>query len=206
MSISTEPASRRSYRKGDRRREQIVSAASAVFAEFGFAGGSVRAIAERVGVSPATLLQHFGSKEGLLMAVLEAWDRRTVESTLRETQGLEFFRRMPEVMRDHQHDRELLQLFTMLAAEATGPSHPAHGFMTQRYRRNRVTLTTHLREAVAAGEIPPMSDATLDHEARLMDAVLDGIGLQWLLDPSTDMVSCVDDYVTDAIARWQRPR
>jgi hypothetical protein len=78
--------------------------------------------------------------------------------------------------------------------------------MTQRYRRDRVTLTAHLREAMAAGEIAPMSDATLDREARLMDAVLDGIGLQWLLDPSTDMVSCVDDYVTDAMARWQRPR
>jgi AcrR family transcriptional regulator len=191
------------YRNGERRREQIIDAASTVFAEFGYAGGSVRTIADRVGVSPATLLQHFGSKEGLLMAVLKEWDRRTIEAGLTDVSGLDYFRRMPQVMASHLDRRGLLELFTTIAAETTSPTHPAREFIQRRYANNRATLSTHLREAVAAGDIASLSDAEIDQEVRLMDAVLDGIGLQWLLDPSTDVVACVSAYVTHAITRWR---
>src|SRR6478609_7300154 len=76
MSTDPAPNQRGPYRTGIRRREQIVEAATEVFAESGYAGGSIRAIAVRAGITNATLLQHFGSKEGLLQAVLEDWDRR----------------------------------------------------------------------------------------------------------------------------------
>src|SRR3954451_16020621 len=117
MSSSTETTARGPYRSGIRRREQIVAGAISVFGECGFAGGSVRTIADRVGVSHATLLQHFGSKEGLLTAVLEEWDRRTVESGLTGVAGLDYFRRLPEIMTAHLGNRGLLELFTTIAAE-----------------------------------------------------------------------------------------
>ena len=34
-------------------------------------------------------------------------------------------------------------------------------------------------------------------------AVLDGIGLQWLLDPTTDVVASVTTYITSSISRWR---
>ena len=86
------------YRTGIRRREQIIGAAIAVFGEYGYAGGSIRTIADRVGVSHATLLQHFGSKEGLLTAVLEEWDRQTVEARLADVSGLGL---LPPAARGH---------------------------------------------------------------------------------------------------------
>ena len=52
----------------DLRRQAIVKAASEVFASSAVAA-SIRTIADRVGASPATLMQCFGSKEGLLAAV-----------------------------------------------------------------------------------------------------------------------------------------
>ena len=76
----TQTGGRGPYRTGVRRREQLVAVAIDVFGEHGFAGGSIRAIADRAGVSHATLIQRFGSKEGLLTAVLQEWDRRTVEN------------------------------------------------------------------------------------------------------------------------------
>jgi TetR/AcrR family transcriptional regulator, regulator of cefoperazone and chloramphenicol sensitivity len=48
--------------------ERILRAALAVFAEHGYAGGSVRAIAQLARVSPALVLHHFASKEGLRAA------------------------------------------------------------------------------------------------------------------------------------------
>ena len=101
MTRASTKVGRGPYRTGVRRREQIIDAATAVFAEYGYAGGAVRTIADRIGVSPASLLQHFGSKEGLLMAVLEDWDRHTVEARLTDVTGLDYFRRLPEVMAAH---------------------------------------------------------------------------------------------------------
>jgi hypothetical protein len=34
-------------------------------------------------------------------------------------------------------------------------------------------------------------------------AVLDGIGPQWLLDPTTDVVASVTTYITSSISRWR---
>ena len=110
MATETAAGSRGPYRTGIRRKEQIVSAAIEAFGEFGFAGSAIRSIAERVGVSHATLLQHFGSKEGLLMAVLQEWDRRTVEDGLAELSGLEYFLALPEVMASQTTRRGLLEL------------------------------------------------------------------------------------------------
>ena len=202
MSSTTGTAARGPYRTGIRRREQIVAVAMAVFGEYGFAGGSIRAIAERVGVSHATLLQHFGSKDGLLMAVLQEWDRQTVETSLTGVAGLDYFRRLPEVMGAHLSNRGLLELFTTIAAEASSPAHPAHAFIQRRYTENLATLATHLQQAVDAGDVAPLTPAQIDIEVRLVTAVLDGIGLQWLLDPSTDVVAGITTYVTRTITGW----
>ncbi|WP_028270758.1 MULTISPECIES: TetR/AcrR family transcriptional regulator [Arthrobacter] len=202
MQESAQTRTRGPYRTGIRRREQLVGIAMDVFGEYGFAGGSIRTIAEQAGVNHATLIQHFGSKEGLLTAVLEEWDRRTVENGLTDVSGLDYFRRLPDVMAAHQNYRGLLELFTTIAAEASNPAHPGHAFITQRYATNLATLAAHLREAVEAGDIAPLSPAQIEVEVRLLTAMMDGIGLQWLLNPGTDIRSSVSTYVERAIAAW----
>jgi AcrR family transcriptional regulator len=202
MPESAQTRTRGPYRTGIRRREQLVSIAMNVFGEHGFAGGSLRTIAEQAGVNHATLIQHFGSKEGLLTAVLEEWDRRTVENSLTDVSGLDYFRRLPDVMAAHQDNRGLLELFTTIAAEASNPAHPGHAFITQRYTANLGTLSAHLQEAVDAGDIAPLSPAQIEVEVRLLTAMMDGIGLQWLLNPETDIRASVSTYVERAIAAW----
>lgn len=200
---STKTRTRGPYKTGVRRREQLVAVAVDIFAEHGYAGGSIRAIAEKAGVSHATLIQHFGSKEGLLTAVLAEWDRRTVADGLSDVSGLDYFQRLAEIMAAHQRDRGLLELFTTIAAEASRPTHPAHDFIEQRYARNLATLAAHLHEAVHDGDVAPMTDTQIQVEVRLITAVLDGIGLQWLLDPSTNVEAAVTTCVERAVAAWR---
>ena len=50
----------------------ILEAAEVLFAEKGFDGVSIRAIAEKAGVSKANVFHHFGSKDGLYLAVLRS--------------------------------------------------------------------------------------------------------------------------------------
>jgi AcrR family transcriptional regulator len=57
--------------EGRRTLERILDAAEASFAERGFAGVGMREIAERAGVTPASLYNHFAGKQALYDAVLE---------------------------------------------------------------------------------------------------------------------------------------
>jgi len=202
MPESAQSRTRGPYRTGIRRREQLIGIAMDVFGEHGFAGGSLRTIAEQAGVNHATLIQHFGSKEGLLTAVLEECDRLTVENSLAEVKGLDYFRRLPDVMGAHQDNRGLLELFTTIAAEASNPAHPGHAFITKRYTANLDTLSAHLQEAVDAGDVAPLPAQQIEIEVRLLTALMDGIGLQWLLNPEIDMRANVSAYVERAIAAW----
>ena len=86
-------------------------------------------------------------------AVLEESNPRTVENGLADVSGLDYFRRLPEVMAAHQDNRGLLELFTTIAAEASSPAHPAHVFIAQRYTTNLATLAGRLREAVDVGDV-----------------------------------------------------
>lgn len=63
-------------------RDALLDAGATLFAERGVAGASVDAIAERAGRTSGALYDHFGSKDGLLFALLESWvDDATVAIT-----------------------------------------------------------------------------------------------------------------------------
>ena len=202
-SASTTVRSRGPYRTGVRRREQIIAAATAVFAEYGYAGGSVRTIADRIGVSPASLLQHFGSKEGLLMAVLEDWDRHTVEASLTDVTGLDYFRRLPEVMGATSGNRGLLELFTTIAAEASSPAHPAHEFIQRRYTDNLATLAGHLRQAVDAGESPRSPRPRSTWKCAWSPPCSTASGCNGSSTPPPTSPAPSQTYITHSIIRWR---
>lgn len=61
---------------GDRTRAALLDAALDEFSAKGFAGARVRDIATRAGVSKDLIAYHFGSKDGLYLAVQDAWLRR----------------------------------------------------------------------------------------------------------------------------------
>lgn len=197
------PRKRGPYRTGVRRREQLVESASRVFAEYGFAGGSIRTIAAGVGVTSATLIQHFGSKEGLLEAVLENWEQQQEAFAPTSAKGLAYIRATRGYIQYHLQHRGLIELFITLAAEATSPSHPAHEFMVNRYKRSLTVLAEKFREACDAGEVAPMTDRQIEFETRQMFAMLDGLELQWLLDPTVNMAEMYQNYLEEMIRRLQ---
>lgn len=190
------------YRKGVQRRQEIVRAAAQVFAERGYNGGSLRSIGERVGVSSASLVQYFGTKEGLLAAVLEEWAQESRPAGADGLRGLAWLRSMREAMVYNAAHRGLVELFLTLTAEATSPGHPARTFVQHRYASVVADHVGHLQEAVADGEVAPMSEAEVEQEARLFVAAMDGIELQWLLDPRVDLLELFDRFLDTTLTRW----
>ena len=55
-------------------RKRIISAALQLFGQVGYAEATTRRIAKAAGINEVTLFRHFGSKKGLLIACLEAFN------------------------------------------------------------------------------------------------------------------------------------
>jgi hypothetical protein len=83
-------------------------------------------------------------------------------------------------------------------------NHPAHQFIQNRYATSVAETCQYSREAVEAEEIGPLSAAQIEQETRMMFAIMDGLELQWLIDPTVDMVALFDHYLDEAIERWQK--
>src|ERR1700751_3581873 len=65
--------------KPEDRRAQILDEATKLIGQRGYYGFGIRELAQRCEITDAGLLHHCGSKEKLLIAVLEARDRRDAE-------------------------------------------------------------------------------------------------------------------------------
>ncbi|UGQ11806.1 TetR/AcrR family transcriptional regulator [Yinghuangia sp. ASG 101] len=201
------PGTRRGpYRNGTETRAQIVSAAAKVFAERGYAGGSLRQIAAEVGVSAAALVQHFGGKEGLLDAVLRHWDAETSSLPHNDRTGMAFFETLPDVVRHHIEHRSLIELILTLRAEASSDTHPAHNHIRDRQRQAVDDYSARLAEAVARGDVPPMTDRQIDAEVRTLLAAMNGMEAQWLLDPRIDLQALFGAHLHVTLARWRDGR
>ncbi|MDN4474744.1 TetR/AcrR family transcriptional regulator [Demequina sp. SYSU T00192] len=184
-------ASRGSYAKTAARRQEILEAAFAVFAERGYENGSLRDIADKVGISQGGILFHFGSKIDLLEAVLDLRDARSRELfTTRiadQEPGLPHLRALVDLVRDNVNEPGMIQLYTLLAAEGTAADHPAHAYFSGRYawlvEQSHLSLLALRDQGLLRAGVEP------GHAARSLVALLDGLQLQWLYRPTEiDMV------------------
>ena len=206
-SAATDPAaaagmaSRGLYSTGVRRRAEIVAAAVRVFGVRGYGAATIKEIADEVGVSPAAVLRYF-RKEELLTEVLRQWDRQQ-PFVSEAAPGLPALRAFVDLMRYHVEHRGFLELYLTFATETSDETHPAHVYMRSRYARTIAQIRGRIAEAVALDQVPPMDDATLDYEAACFLAILDGLEIQWIHNPSLDLPALVGEYVEQSIARWR---
>jgi AcrR family transcriptional regulator len=191
------PAARTDLRRvrGDVRRKRILSTAIEVFGEQGYRGTSLREIARRVGISDAGLLHHFGTKTGLLAATIaerDELDRERREHS--EASGVTFVDTMRDQVSRNAHSPGLVALHVVLSAEATDPQHPAHESFRERYRHLRHQDDLAFARLQEDGRL--RADLDPRRVGQLVTAMMDGLQLQWLLDPEqVDMVGLFEDFL-----------
>ena len=171
--------------EGREQRERILQAALELFTAHGFRGASLDAVAAAVGISRQGVLHYFPSKTDLLLGVL---DLRDDEGAARaERAGGNLIDNLLAAVEHNQREPDLTRLFTVLAGESAAPQHPGHERFQERYRAVRAALALSIVEAQDAGELRADLDPVT--VATLIAAAMDGLQLQFLLDPeSVDMI------------------
>ena len=186
--------------RGAASRERVVRSALRAYAANGYTGSSLSGIAEAAGLTTAGLLHHFPSKEELLIAVLKERDRLDGERfKLRGFVGLKALDALLELVTANMATPGLVRAFTVLMGESAAEDHPAGPWFKQRYPRRRDNLAAALRSGIQAGEVREDTDS--DAVAAEVIAMMDGLQVQWLLDPDhVDMAQLFAHYI-DTVRR-----
>ncbi|MGW1228082.1 TetR/AcrR family transcriptional regulator [Streptomyces sp. NPDC001478] len=186
---------RRGYAKGRAKRVEILDQAMALFGESGYRGTSLRVIANRCGISHPGLLHHFPTKGSLLLAVLEHRDE--IDGTWLadgDPRGVDRLRRMIGLAALNSERRGIVELYSVLAAEATSADHPAHAYFVERYRDSVHGTGVSYAEARDEGALREGIDPA--EAGQQLIALMDGLQTQWLLsDGATDMAGVLRAHV-----------
>ncbi len=181
------------------RRAEILRAATATFAAKGFHKGPLTEIAEQVGMTQAGILHHFGSKEQLLLEVLRFRDDTDVEhlENRRIPDGMDLFRHLVRTAFLNETRPGIVQAYAVLSVESVTDQHPGRSYFTERYRTLRGEITAAFRRVCAERGVT--DPGRVDLAAAGIIAAMDGLQVQWLLDPDAVALGEVSAFAIEAM-------
>ncbi|RFA11663.1 hypothetical protein B7R22_18510 [Subtercola boreus] len=186
-------------------RERIIEAAMAVFANRGYNNSSLLEIADQAEMTHAGVLHHFGSKDNLLTAVLAHRDDADV-AELHDHKlptGAAMLEHLVHTARANAKRPGIVQAYAVLSVESVTENHPAQNFFRDRLAGLRVIVSDALR-AVVSDNVPQHQ---INQAASLIIATMDGLQVQWLLEPDViDMAAGVETTITAVVAQLNAGR
>jgi len=182
------------------RREAVLRAAMTVFGQRGYNKGGLVEVAEQAGMTHAGVLHHFGSKEALLIAMLQYRDGEEAAGVpgRAQTEGPAFLGHLLDTVADNAARPGVVQTYTVLSAESVTEGHPA-----QTYFRTRLALLRDkIAEVLAEVTGREADDIDVRDDASALIALMDGLQVQWLLDPdAVDMPRIVEKVMDELVDR-----
>ena len=182
------------------KRQHLVEAAAAVFAEKGFTSTRVADIAERAGIGKGTVYEYFTSKEELLFAVFEWIDSRVstrVEAVLaEEISGHEKLLRLLQLGADvvtEQVEMQPVILDFWAASRGKDFEETYRRAVVASYSLFRNLVSDFIREEQNRGGFKTSVDA--EALAAVVVATVDGLGIQLFFDRSIN-----PNRITEAFA------
>lgn len=197
MTSETTSGARGPYAKSAAVRQRILEAGMQGFAQVGYFATSLNDIADRAGISRRGLGHHFRSKEELLTEVLDQRQDEDAE-LIRNTRGIGSLAAVLAVS-THNADRPgLIQLYSLLRADATATEHPAHEHHRLQYDQLRRYLARAFDEVRSDGALSSNEDS--DTLASSYLALMDGLQIQWLYNrDATDIDRVLRSYLRSVI-------
>jgi AcrR family transcriptional regulator len=187
--------------------QRMLEAALRLIGERGYRGTSLAAIGEAAGYSRGLVHERFGSKSGLLWALvkqmLRVWN---FESRARGRTGHQGIEAVCDLLDNHrravEEDRGI-RAFYALMFEALGPVPDLLPEFRKLHRGFRTEIEKALRAGIDAGLI--RKDVDPKAQAVLLLAVQRGIAFQWLLDPEAFPLEAAYEEVKGNLRRALAP-
>ncbi len=182
--------------QGEQSRELILDATERLMATRGYAATSISDIRKACGLPPSSIYWHFGSKEGVLAAVMERGARRFFAAIPTEGPAA----RRLDVLADLQSQHpDFLRLFYVLSLERSDD--PA---VAEVVRRVRHTAVARFRDAIAdllpVDTPPSKADRVVTELTALAVALSDGVFFADHLEPDTTDVERMYRRLFQALA------
>lgn len=178
-------------KRGERTRNHILEVTRKLFAQPGFRGVTLDQIAEETGTAKSSILWHFGTKEHLLLEVLDGI-MRDLETSYRQSypDNLPLAKKIRLFIKDYVR---LMERYPESGTVFFGMLFDAELINTIRdrvkemYREYREMILHHLADS----GIP-----ATEHLAAAVAALFDGVFIQWYLDPkAVDMQKALESVV-----------
>jgi AcrR family transcriptional regulator len=192
--VSNAPAERRTgavtpNRRGIRSREAALDAAERLMAERGFDAATIASLEREAGLQASSIYHYFGSKDGVLLAVMERGAERVFAELPRPTRLIgrptEHLEAMTSALIDVLGRRP--DFLRLLVVFATQPPTADGGDVHAVVNRVRATALELLREqlALAYGDDP--HDPVTEQLARFALAAIDGAFVAHQADPQVKL-------------------
>ncbi|MFT3728285.1 MAG: TetR/AcrR family transcriptional regulator [Terricaulis sp.] len=164
---------------------RLMEATLDVIATDGVTAATFETIGERAGYSRGLATRHFGSKQGLIDAVVdylhEHQDAAMAAAHLEEANGLAavltYVSRYCKALKKSSEP----QAYFMLLSDAVANAHDTRSVFRQSHARVKTRLAKLIRRGQAEGVI--RRDVTPDDAALMVGSLLLGISMQCLIDP-----------------------
>ena len=184
---------------------RILQVAAERFADNGYRGTSIEDIASGAEISRSSLFWHFGSKEGLLRAVIEdtlaSWTGTMAEAGEQE-RGLAGLRAsVASMSRLRLENPPMARLLAILLGEASATEPGLIPIFVDIEQSVEALWRRFLVEATEDGNLRPGVDP--DQAARVINAASFGMTQLWVLNPAGHDVSAMEEallHVVDCLS------
>ena len=189
QAVSSMKPHRTQAERRDQSQRRLLEAAAALIQERGMAAATFENIGARAGYSRGLASRHFGSKQGLIEALIariqERRDDALDDDDRAGPEGLEGVLRFVDTYLDQVgSDGELRAYFITLAA-AVAEISELRGLFAEAHKGVEQRLEALILAGKAHGSV--RSDVDADAAALMIGSLLFGLSMQLLLDPEMDL-------------------
>jgi AcrR family transcriptional regulator len=190
----------------DEAERRLVEATMAVIAEEGVSAATFEAIGQRAGYSRGLASQHFGSKQGLIDAVVDYLHERQDEDLeaahINAMNGLDgllaYVRRFCASLKRSREPKS----YFMLLSDAVADAQETRTVFAQSHAKVKTRLAKLIRRGQAEGLI--RRDIEPDSAALMVGSLLLGLSIQSLTDPAM-RIDPVEKAITTLLTRSFAP-
>src|SRR5205823_1090088 len=157
---------------------------------------------------PPAVIHHFKTKEALLAEVVAVIDERRADLDFQggDVRGPERLIRVGALGARLEASEELAnlqRLATVMVAEALDREHPRHDYFVGRHREFRARVAETLRIGIVEGWV--RDDVDPEVGAIMIVGALQGMQIQWLLDPDRVPISTATQTFADLLVSALAP-